>query len=251
MHRPFHHLLFWILVFILLNGLFGSKWQSFVDAFYFTSMLFPVAIGTAYFFNNYLFPKYLSEKKYLSFAVYSFYALIVSVALSQAVITGAFVLLTNLNWQLLDPLVKDVIQLQFVIYLIVLLFGFIQVYQTNQKSKEEIMTLAEQAKANLQETITVRANRQNHQIRLSEIDYIESLSDYVKIWNGKEPILTREKISHLEEKLPNSFIRCHRSFLINANKIDSLAYDQVIINGQEIPVGRKYKERLNALKANI
>lgn len=148
---------------------------------------------------------------------------------------------------MLDPLVKDVTQLQFVIYVIVFLFGFIQVYQTNQSNKNQIENLSEKAKANLQESITVRSNRQNVNIRLSEINYIESLSDYVKIWNGDEPIITREKISHLEEKLPDTFVRCHRSYLANANKINSVSYDQLTINGKEIPIGRKYKAQVSEI----
>lgn len=245
MRRNQHHIIFWIIVFLLLNVLFGSKWNSFTDAFFFTSMLFPVALGTAYFFNGVLVPRFLNQKNYFTFSLYSLYTLIASVCLSQIAIVLAFILLTNLNWQMLDPLVKDVTQLQFVIYVIVFLFGFIQVYQANQSNKNQIENLAEKAKANLQESITVRSNRQNVNIRLSEINYIESLSDYVKIWNGDEPVITREKISHLEEKLPDSFVRCHRSYLANANKIDSVSYDQLVINGKEIPIGRKYKTQVS------
>lgn len=238
------HILYWVIVFLILNLVFATKWNSFTESFYFTSFLFPIAIGTAYFFSNVLLPKYLMPKRYALFSLYGFYTLIVSVCLSQVVILGAYTLLANLNWQILDPLVKDVFFLVFLIYLIVAIFAFIQIYQANLSNKAEIATLSEQVNAVIQETIQVRSNRQTINIRIDEIDYIESLSDYVKIWKGEEPVITREKISHLEEKLPGNFVRCHRSFIVNRNKVDTILYDQLQIKDLSIPISRKYKDRI-------
>ena len=247
MTKTNHHIFFWLIVFALLNLLFGSKWGSYVESFYFTSMLFPIAIGTAYFFNNWLVPRFLTKGKLVRFVIYSVYTLIISVFLSQIVIILSLVLLADFKWHELDPLVRDLSQLELVIYSIVFLFGFVQVYQTNLTQKETLKEMKEQAKVNLEDTLTVRSNRRQVSLRLNELDYIESLSDYVKIWKGEQPIITREKISHLEKKLTGRFVRCHRSYLVNANKIDSIAYDHLIIKDQEIPIGRKYKPQIDTL----
>lgn len=238
------HILYWVIVFIILNLVFSTKWNSFSESFYFTSFLFPVAIGTAYFFNNVLIPKYLMPKKYLSFSIYGLYTLIISIAITEVIILGAFIILANFSWHSMDPIVKDVSYLVFLIYFIVIVFAFIQIYQSNLSNKAEIESLADKVSTSIKETIQVRSNRQTINIRIDEIDYIESLSDYVKIWNGDEPVITREKISHLEETLPDNFVRCHRSFIVNLNKIDSINYDQLFIKDLSIPVSRKYKDRL-------
>ena len=98
--------------------------------------------------------------------------------------------------------------------------------------------------------ITVRSNRKQVNIQLNEIRYIESLGDYVKVWAGEEPVVTREKISHLEAKLPDHFLRCHRSFLVNVNRINTSTYEYLEVEGQEIPIGRKYKPEVD-LKVKI
>ncbi len=90
--------------------------------------------------------------------------------------------------------------------------------------------------------IYVRSDRKVVKVMLSDILFIESLKDYVKIHLDGEMIITKEKISHLEEKLPEkSFIRTHRSFIVAANKIRAFTAENIEIGNHEIPIGRTYK----------
>lgn len=90
--------------------------------------------------------------------------------------------------------------------------------------------------------IYVRSDRKVVKVMLSDILFIESLKDYVKIHLDGEMIITKEKISHLEEKLPEkSFIRTHRSFIVAVNKIRAFTAETIEIENHEIPIGRTYK----------
>lgn len=78
--------------------------------------------------------------------------------------------------------------------------------------------------------------------RMSEILYIESIKDYVKVRTAEKEIVTQQKISYLEESLPkDQFIRIHRSFIVNREKIDAYSATDVEIGKFHVPIGRNYK----------
>jgi len=91
--------------------------------------------------------------------------------------------------------------------------------------------------------IFVRSERKMVKINFDEILYIESLSDYIKIFTKGKTVITRETISNMEAKLPNSwFLRIHRSFLVGIDKIDTYTNEFVEVNKEELPISRTYKE---------
>jgi len=91
----------------------------------------------------------------------------------------------------------------------------------------------------------VRADRKMIKICHSEILFIESLSDYIKIHLTDKTVVTRETITSIEAKLPkNEFIRTHRSFIVSINKIDSFTCELVEIGKKQIPISRSYKKEV-------
>jgi DNA-binding LytR/AlgR family response regulator len=91
--------------------------------------------------------------------------------------------------------------------------------------------------------IFVRSERKMVKINFDEILYVESLSDYIKIFTKGKTVITRETISNMEAKLPNSrFLRIHRSFLVGIDKIDTYTNEFVEVNKEELPISRTYKE---------
>lgn len=78
--------------------------------------------------------------------------------------------------------------------------------------------------------------------RMTDILFIESVKDYVKVRTTEKEIITQQKISYLEESLPKEqFIRVHRSFIINRDKIDAYSATDVEIGKHHVPIGRNYK----------
>lgn len=91
----------------------------------------------------------------------------------------------------------------------------------------------------------VKSEYKQIKIDLDEIDLIEGLKDYAKIWLTGNPkaILTLMSLKKLEEELPSQkFMRIHRSFIISLDKIESIERNQVVIREKYIPISDQYKE---------
>lgn len=100
--------------------------------------------------------------------------------------------------------------------------------------------------------IFVRSDRKMIRINFSEINYIESFSDYLKIHLNDTIIITRETITNIEAKLPRrDFIRIHRSFIVSMNNIDSFTNEFIEINNKAIPISRSYKKEVLARLENV
>jgi two-component system, LytTR family, response regulator len=88
-------------------------------------------------------------------------------------------------------------------------------------------------------------NVQKKRVKLlfSEILYIESQQEYIKIITTKKEYLIKMSTHEIESLLPaNLFKRIHRSFIVSTNKIESYSADIVEVNGVSIPIGRGYKD---------
>lgn len=91
--------------------------------------------------------------------------------------------------------------------------------------------------------IFVRSDRKMLKVNFSDIQYIESLSDYIKIHTKENSIITRETISNIESKLPQAdFLRVHRSFIVAISKVTSYTNEYVEIEKKAISISRSYKD---------
>lgn len=83
-------------------------------------------------------------------------------------------------------------------------------------------------------------------INFNDILYIEGLKDYVKVYtrNDPKPVLSLTSMKSLEIKLPESmFMRVHRSFIVNLEKIDTIQRSRIIFGKVYIPVSDQYKDK--------
>ena len=79
-------------------------------------------------------------------------------------------------------------------------------------------------------------------ILFSEIIYVESQREYIKIVTTKREYFSKMSTHEMENILPSTlFKRIHRSFIISVNKIESYTTDAVDMNGTSIPIGRDHK----------
>lgn len=91
--------------------------------------------------------------------------------------------------------------------------------------------------------VYVTVDRRKKKILLKDIIYIESSKDYICIFTNNEKVITRETTTDFEQRLPSdSFLRIHRSFIINMNRIDTISYDEISLGDFSLPVGRSYKD---------
>ncbi len=88
----------------------------------------------------------------------------------------------------------------------------------------------------------------------ADIDYIEGLKNYIKIYlsTSVKPVVTHMSIKSIEAKLPaGSFIRTHKSFLVAISRITTIKRDFVCIGKTEIPVSETFRENISrVLKSN-
>lgn len=109
----------------------------------------------------------------------------------------------------------------------------------------EITSSVEQNSDKTQTGFFVRSEYQLIQIQFDELLYVEGLKDYVKIYceNKLKPILTLMSMKAIEEIIPaKQFIRVHRSYIVNRNKITKIDKNRIIIGKQEIPIGNTYRK---------
>jgi DNA-binding LytR/AlgR family response regulator len=93
--------------------------------------------------------------------------------------------------------------------------------------------------------IFVKSDKKLIKVLFEEIYYIEGLKDYVILHTPNGRLVTLQTMKSLESKLPTKiFMRSHRSYIINLQKIDVLEGNMVYINKKSLPIGKNYKDDL-------
>ena len=89
-------------------------------------------------------------------------------------------------------------------------------------------------------------NKKKARVTFHSIVYIESQRENVKIVTKSQVFQTRIAISEIEKQLPDSFLRIHRSYIVAKTKIDFVDAQEIEIGGKFLPIGRSYKNAVNA-----
>jgi two-component system response regulator LytT len=96
------------------------------------------------------------------------------------------------------------------------------------------------------EFLFLKSEYKIRRIKFNDILYIEGLKDYVKVYtcNDPKPLLSLASLKLLESKLPESkFMRVHRSFIVNLERIDTIERSRIVFGKAYIPVSDQYKEK--------
>lgn len=101
---------------------------------------------------------------------------------------------------------------------------------------------------NTKEYMFLNVQKKKEKIVFSEIIYIESQREYVKVVTTRREYISKISTHEIEQLLPsNLFKRIHRSFIVSMDKIESYTSEIVEVEGFSIPIGRAYKEVLENL----
>ena len=99
------------------------------------------------------------------------------------------------------------------------------------------------------DSIFVKSDYKLVQVELKKIMYIEGLKDYIKIYteDDAKPILSLMSMKAMEELLPSSrFIRVHRSFIVQKDKIRVIDRGRIVFDKTYIPISDSYKQVFQA-----
>lgn len=91
--------------------------------------------------------------------------------------------------------------------------------------------------------IYIKTEREYVKILLKDLLYIESIKNHVRLVTTQTSYISLQGISTIEQKLPNGFLRVHRSYIISAEHISRFSYANVSIQKKTIPIGKYYKMR--------
>ena len=97
--------------------------------------------------------------------------------------------------------------------------------------------------------VFLKADSRILKVSIPEIRYIEGMSEYLKVWveGMAKPIITLLSMKKIEERLPDYFMRIHRSYIVNLNKIKEVNKNRVIMDANTyLPIGDLYKETFQA-----
>jgi len=106
--------------------------------------------------------------------------------------------------------------------------------ESSQQGKEQLVSNA----------IYIQSNKKNIKIVLDEVLYIESQKEYLQIHFKDRKVLFKGGITAFEKQLNPLFLRVHRSYIINTNKITAFTKSDIEIGTIEIPIGESYKDRV-------
>ncbi|MCC8114689.1 MAG: LytTR family DNA-binding domain-containing protein [Bacteroidales bacterium] len=104
------------------------------------------------------------------------------------------------------------------------------------------------------EFLLVKSEYRLIQIRIADIQLIEGLKDYIKIFVAGQPkaILTLMSMKAIEQTLPaRQFMRVHRSYIVNTSKISIIERNHIIIGDHVVPVSESYRQQFSDYIASL
>lgn len=122
---------------------------------------------------------------------------------------------------------------------------FLKAAQKARKQSELEAAAVPSIEANNQ-FLFLKSEYKIRRINFNDILYIEGLKDYIKVYTTGEdkPVLSLNSMKSLEQKLPEEkFMRVHRSFIVNLEKIDTIERSRIIFGKIYIPVSDQYKDK--------
>ena len=94
-------------------------------------------------------------------------------------------------------------------------------------------------------TITIKSGYDLHKLQLQDITHIESDSEYVIFYTDSKKIMSHQTLKSLEKTLDATmFMRVHRSFIVNKNKVTSLKGRDLLLSNLSIPVSDSYYDKV-------
>jgi DNA-binding LytR/AlgR family response regulator len=108
------------------------------------------------------------------------------------------------------------------------------------------------AEDDIVDSMFFKVNGKLQKIVVEDILFFESMSDYVKIITIKKQYVVLQTMTNLQKILPKNFMRCHRSYIINLNKIEALDDRVLELEQHAVPVSRSYYNEIkNKIKVLV
>ena len=113
------------------------------------------------------------------------------------------------------------------------------------QEEDERMALSSSEAPGEATSIFVKTDYRMLRVQLSDIRYVEGMSEYLKLHleSQPKPVITLLSMKKLEDFLPGNFMRIHRSYIVNLDKVQEVNKNRVILDADTyLPIGENYKE---------
>ncbi|SHK34876.1 LytR/AlgR family response regulator transcription factor [Xylanibacter ruminicola] len=127
-------------------------------------------------------------------------------------------------------------------------FG-LQDFQRAANRLKERLSVSTAPAVETDNTLFLKTDYRIVKVCIQDIRYVEAMSEYLKVWIEGEPkpIITLLSMKKMEERLPQNFMRIHRSYIINLDKIQEVNKNRVIMDADTyLPIGDLYKDNFQA-----
>jgi sensor histidine kinase YesM len=135
------HVCFWGFVLVFYAVFFGRKNSNFQQTLFFVGLLMPVTIGTAYWLNYFLMPRYLMKGHHGTFLLYFIYTLIGSLFFEMMIVVFTFVIMAEVKIKTMSPASVDIVFLLTSLLMVVFSAGAIKILLHWRESKEQYQKL--------------------------------------------------------------------------------------------------------------
>lgn len=128
-----------------------------------------------------------------------------------------------------------------------ILYQPLEFSQFSKAIRQSYKLLSDRLYQKQQQTISVNIGKTVHQIRISDIYFIESLGKKLAIKTRSQEVQIYGTFDQMIRQLPSNFVRCHKGFLVNMTKIYSVDYSAMSIQLSDqsiVPMSRTYKSQL-------
>jgi len=231
--RLLTHVLFWLVYYVSFSLIWANVHGLFAS-FYLEFILLPMRILATYLVLYWLMPKFLLTGKVLSFLMYLSLLLILVGTLQRLVIFGFYEeLLLKTGKELFD--LRAIFRSGLLINTTVMLAMSIKWYGLYRSLLSNQTTQVKK--------IEITADRRTHLVDPRHILHIEGLGNYVKIHlSNHQTLTTYSSIKNILNQLPQQFIRCHRSHVVNILHIGSFNNDNIYLGNSIIPRGKDIED---------
>ncbi len=121
-------------------------------------------------------------------------------------------------------------------------------YERFEKSIQRLLKIYKPESVEPKSYTYFKVSGQLIKIAHTDLQYAQSVKDYILLCTTKGNYLTHMTMKYLNELLPaDMFLRVHRSYLVNKNFVDKASKNTIIIAKEVIPIGEKYRQQFSLI----
>jgi len=233
--RLLRHACFWLAYYVLFSLVWASPERSYYVSFYLEFVLMPLRILASYCMMYLLIPAFLSNRKPFTFI--GSYLVLIMVAGGLQMLIGHFFYDQLLGVPFSAALwVRNIVLINST----VILLGAAKVIQLHFQLLDSLALaqkpdIEERSRADDQ-FIEVKSNRKIHRLRVVDILYAEGMGNYITyVMADESRTVVYSSLKAAQEGLPSSFVRLHRSYLVNRRHISAYDKESVSIGNKTVP----------------